>query len=165
MLNPIRLIGIQMALLAGLACAGCGGDWKAETYPAKGTISVNGKPPVGAVLHFVSTAGKVDQRNSRPWAKVANDGSFTLGTYKPGDGAPPGQYAVTIVWPVDPSTPDPRDRLGFAFAKPEKSKWKVTIIEGENELPPIVLKGVTVHANPPMPGVKMPLPRKKSAGS
>ena len=137
-----------MAVLASAACTlfqGCGGeDWHAETYPAQGRITINGEPASGAVVELRSTGEKPDVRNSRPWAVVEEDGAYTLSTYEKGDGAPPGEYAVTVRWPPDVSQPSLADRLGGAYATPEQSQWRVTIAEGDNQLPPIEITGAKV---------------------
>jgi len=158
-LRPIRcwsmpslgLLFIPVLLLL----QGCRGeDWQASTYPAQGRITINGKPPEGAVVELHSRGEeKPDVRNSRPWGIVQSDGTYSLSTYEKSDGAPPGEYAVTIRWPPDVSQPSFADRLGGAYSTTRKSKWSVTIEEGENELPPIEITGARVqskeHARPP----------------
>lgn len=132
------------ALLICLVCLGCDGDWRAETYPAQGHITINGEPPVGAVIELHATGEAVDERNSRPWAIVREDGSYALSTYETNDGAPAGEYAVTLRWPPDVSQPSLADRLNNAYASPDRSQWTVTVSEGDNELPPMEITGVKV---------------------
>ena len=150
-LRSLGLLFIPVLLLL----QGCGGeDWQAETYPAHGRITINGKPPEGAVVELHSRGEEQpDVRNSRPWAVVQSDGTYSLSTYETNDGAPPGQYAVIIRWPPDVSQPSFADRLGGAYSTTQKSKWTVTVAEGENELPPIEITGARVqskeHARPP----------------
>ena len=132
------------ALLLIAASAGCEGDWRAETHPASGSISINGEPPVGALVHLDPVGSKVDERNSRPWGKVREDGSYTLTTYERDDGAPAGRYRLTVVWPVDPATPSPEDRLRNRFSEPEQSPWEVSIAEGEHKLPPVEVEDIKV---------------------
>lgn len=142
-----RLNGIRLGMLAlatSLACAGCGEDWQAETYPAYGTITINGEPPVGALIQLHSTGDAKDKRDSLPWGLVQEDGSYTLSTYEMGDGAPTGEYAVTIRWSPNVNTPTLADRLNNAYDNPAKSEWKVTITDDENELPPIEITGAKV---------------------
>lgn len=138
-----HMVALPM-LAIGLVGAGCGDGWKAKTCPAAGRMTINGVAPEGARVHLHPVGVKVDQRNSSPWGVVQKDGTFTLSTYEKGDGAPPGEYKVTLRWPFEPDKPDLGDRLGFAFVKPEKSRWQVTIKDGDNELPPIEITGATV---------------------
>lgn len=136
-----------LAITCGLVCCGCGGeDWQAPTHPASGRITINGEPPVGAVVELHAVGGKPDVRNSRPWAVVRDDGSYSLTTYERGDGAPAGQYAVTVKWPPDVSQPSLADRLSGAYSQAERSRWTVTITEGANDLPPIDITGAKVLA-------------------
>ncbi len=155
---------ILSMILACLCSAGCGKDWRTDTHPASGRISINGQTPVGAIVQLIPTSAPVDERNSRPWGLVKEDGTFALGTYETEGGAPVGQYAVTITWPDDPSVPSLNDRLAHRYSRPEQSKWKVTIKEGGNELPPIELSDRAIDMSrkppsksrmrpPPMPGV------------
>jgi len=135
------LLGIALCPL----CLGCGGeDWQAETWPARGSITINGEPPVGAYVQLHPTGEATDVRDSRPWALVKEDGTFTLTTYEAGDGAPAGEYAVTVRWSPDVNSPSMADRLNNAYSNPDQSEWKVSIVEGENVLPPIVIEGATV---------------------
>lgn len=138
---------VQILALAGLlTCLGCGESWQAETYPAQGQISVNGVPPTGAVVELYAADTPVDVQNSRPWAIVQEDGSYTLTTYEPGDGAPAGRYAVVLRWPPDVSQPSLADRLEGAYARPDRSQWTVTVREEENALPPIAITGAKVQS-------------------
>lgn len=153
---------LLMAVATG-ACVGCGGeDWQAQTHPAHGRITINGEPPQGAVVELHSAGEQADVRNSRPWAVVQEDGSYTLTTYATGDGAPAGDYVLTIKWPPDVSKPSLADRLGNAYSNPERSQWKATVSEGENELPPVEITGAKVLSKeqaatprnaPPGPGM------------
>jgi hypothetical protein len=130
-----------------LICLGCGGeDWQAATYPAAGQISINGQPPAGAVVELHSVGEKPDARNSRPWGIVQDDGTFTLSTYERGDGAPLGDYALTVRWPPDVSQPSLADRLGGAYTRAEGSPWRVTISEGSNELQKIEITNAKIDS-------------------
>ena len=123
---------------------GCGDDWHAETHPATGTVSVNGEPASGAVVTLYPVNQKVDVRNSRPYAIANEQGNFTLKTYEAGDGAPVGEYDVTITWPVDVTKMElaMTDQLDGQFDRPEESQWKVNISEGDNVIPSIDITGV-----------------------
>ncbi|MHB0960886.1 MAG: hypothetical protein ACYC6N_27935 [Pirellulaceae bacterium] len=152
---------LQLGLITLLN--GCGdADWQAKTYPAHGRITVNGEPPVGAVVELRSTGEIPDVRNSRPWAVVQDGGFYTLSTYETGDGAPAGDYRLIIKWPPDVSQPSFADRLKGAYANAERSPWSVTISAGDNELPSIALNDVQVQSKedataprmaPPGPGI------------
>ncbi len=74
-------------------------------------------------------------------------GEFVVSSYEPGDGAPAGEYLVSVTWPEavadggDPeSGGDPGDRLGGRYANPETSGLRVTIEEGSNQLEAFALQ-------------------------
>jgi hypothetical protein len=57
------------------------------------------------------------------------------------DGAPEGEYAVTIVWPAeqDPKKQfdnTPPDRLKNRYNDTKKSKWQIRVRPGDNGLDP-----------------------------
>ncbi|QDT52425.1 hypothetical protein Pan44_04360 [Caulifigura coniformis] len=139
--------GAWMALLCVFG-AGCGESWEADTYPAHGELFINGKPAAGAFVTLIPAGEKVDIRESKPWGFVQDDGSYSIRTYEAGDGAPAGEYKLTIVWRFDPRGQAETDRLGFVYSRPEKSQWAVTIEPGENELPRIELDNVKILEEP-----------------
>lgn len=97
-------------LLLVVACvAGCGGGGAsggATTYPATGTVELNGQPLSGATVIF-SPVG------DQPTATATTDdqGNYTLQTYDFGDGAAAGSYKVTISKSQTPES-DGGDALG-----------------------------------------------------
>ncbi|MFH5804178.1 hypothetical protein [Alienimonas sp. DA493] len=149
MQGPVRSrVGIlpAAACLAALWPVGCSDKeaWEAETQPVSGTLRINGKIPENAVLTLHPQGEPIDVRKSKPWGKVQSDGSFALQTYRQGDGAPPGDYDLTLVWRKDPSVMGSPDQLGGAYDEVRESKWTVTVEEGREELAPIEVEGVEI---------------------
>jgi len=73
-----------------------------------------------------------------PVATSSQDGSFLLTTYTIGDGAPTGEYAVTIVWPESLTGRRmhlwrDRDRLGGRYADPAQTPLRIAVHPGKNE--------------------------------
>ncbi len=138
----------MMALVIAVFCisvplSGCGKkDWKAKTHPVTGLVTINGKNAVGAFVTFFADGPAVDVRESLPYGIVKEDGTFVISTYNYEDGAPTGTYRVTLRWPFEPHLAE--DRLDGAFGTPERAVTTVTIKEGQNELPSIILDGVKV---------------------
>src|SRR4051794_35124208 len=93
-----RLLAAPLLCLA-LVAAGCGsGEARKPVYPVRGSVFVDGQPAVRAqvVLHPLDDP---DPNAVRPSGDVGPDGTFVLHTYTADDGAPAGQYAVTVTWP------------------------------------------------------------------
>ena len=125
-------------LVGSLLISGCG-DGNPPAQPTRGQLFINGVAASGATVAFHPVGGDFDQRGTCPSGRVAEDGSFSLSTYGSKDGVPAGEYAVTVVWPLQPSNPESPDRLNRRLCSPANSPLRVTITEGENELEPFRL--------------------------
>lgn len=144
----LRLSSTLGLCALSLATAGCfAKNDRLPVHHVTGGVFVNGKPAVGARLFFHPAANPSNPRALRPFAEVGDDGSFELSTYLAGDGAPAGEYVVTVFWPApapprkgkfeDESTP--RDQLKNTFSDPRTSKLRAQIHSGENVLSPFQL--------------------------
>ena len=136
-----RFAGV--ALLLTLVALGCGSaETRVPVHPVKGSVKVNGKPASKAVVVFHPLAG--DAKAPNPTGEVGEDGTFTLGTYSAADGAPAGDYAVTVTWPTGSSTiggdAGTDDRLEGRYANPKTSALKATVAAGPTDLTPFLLK-------------------------
>jgi hypothetical protein len=134
----------RSALLAvALLGASCARDGRPPVYPAQGKIFYEGKPAANAlvILHPVNKDPRLE--SVRPLAHVEADGSFKLTTFANGDGAPAGEYVVTVDWrektaPVEGAPPG-RSLLPQRYSNPESSQLRVQVKEGPNELEPLKL--------------------------
>jgi hypothetical protein len=137
----------RIGALVLLAAAGCGGGTAhPPAYPVSGRVlDAAGRPAEKAVVTF-HRAG-AGSNDAKPSARVAADGTFRLSTYAENDGAPAGEYAVTVVWPgpppkdlrSDPGEEGP-DRLSGRYRDPAKAAWRVTVGEGPTTLDLLQLK-------------------------
>ena len=137
---------VAAALMAALLGTSCAGDGRRPVFPVRGQVSYQGKPTPGAlvILHPVDDP---DPRAPRPVARVGPDGGFAPTTYKTDDGAPAGEYAVTITWVEERDNQaapkeeqrEPKNRLPGRYGKPETSGLRVHIKKGQNELGPFRL--------------------------
>jgi hypothetical protein len=84
--RPLRRLGLAIALVA-LAATGCGGRGMGQV---KGRVTVGGVPVQGGTIMFYPADG--------PGAvgQIAPDGTYTVSTHKPGDGAVVGSHKVAI---------------------------------------------------------------------
>ncbi|MGD0899599.1 MAG: hypothetical protein ABR915_17350 [Thermoguttaceae bacterium] len=139
-LTPAALAAAVMVL----AVAGCGkghGD-RAAVYRAEGQVLWEGKPLEGAMVAFYPE-GQSKPKNV-PWARTDAEGRFQLSTYDPADGAPEGEYAVTVVHnPLkktgDGWSPGP-NVLPAKYASPKTTNLKVQVVKGANTLPALALQ-------------------------
>lgn len=136
-------LGMIVMLPALLAVAGCAKkETFVEVFPVSGTVKVDGKAPEGArvVLSPVNPSGP---DAITPNGAVKSDGSFTVTTYKAGDGAPPGEYVVTVVWfKYDESIQGTGPNvLPEQYASPKTSPIKATVAAGvPTVIDPIVIR-------------------------
>lgn len=139
-----------ICLLLAVGTLGCtsadsAGPKGPPPYPVSGKVLYKGKPAEGfAVAFHPVTAWEGAQ--FAPSAVTDANGEFQLHSYSENDGAPAGEYTVTFTWPKEVTGPDPDegketvDQLRGAYSNPQRSKFKVTVVEGENTLPPFELK-------------------------
>jgi hypothetical protein len=134
-----------------VAIAGCGSkhDDRPAAHPVAGKIFVNGTPAANARVALYPT--DKPGAHLRPHAVVEPDGSFHLTTFKTRDGAPAGEYALTVTWPgplakgqgEDEEGPD---RLERRYADPKHPATRVCIVPETAELETIDLKPVEAKA-------------------
>lgn len=129
-------------VLAAATCLGgvCGCGTEAEefpeTFPVTGKVSLRGEPLSKGAISFVPT-------NGRPaTANIEADGTYRLSTFKPGDGAVPGPYRVTIsAMDTDPmqmprpGDPPPKSLVPKKYSKTATSDLKATVEKKTNEIP------------------------------
>lgn len=152
-LSP-RQLELMFLAVASLWLLGCGqGLGRLEPQPVTGQVLINAEPAAGCTVILVPRDAELSGV-VMPSGTTDADGRFTLTTHATGDGAPVGDYGVTLRWEakkwigmdremaLDPVQPVGPDRLQGQFASPDQSQLTVTVVEGVNELPPIVLDDV-----------------------
>jgi|EP01136_Pigoraptor_vietnamica_P013312 hypothetical protein len=133
-----------MTALGMLLVVGCSTDpgWP-KRAPVSGRVLVDGKPAVRAAVKFTPAGPAADGKTYTPATFTDDDGGFKLTTVEAGDGAPPGDYTVTVVATYavknGQDVPVP-DLLGGRYADPKTSPLKVTVREAPNALEPFDLK-------------------------
>jgi hypothetical protein len=138
-------MAVALLLAAGLGLS-CANDGRRPVFPVRGQVLYEDKPTPGALVIF-HPLNDPDPRAPRPVARVGADGRFAPTTYRAEDGAPAGEYAVTVAWvkEVDNQNApreeqrEPRNLLPDRYGKPETSGLHVHIQRGPNELPPFRL--------------------------
>jgi hypothetical protein len=112
-----------------------------EVHPAQGRVQFGDAIPQGALLtlHPLSPALSI-----RPKATVRTDGTFQVSTYGASDGAPEGDYRVTIVWhqlvEVDGEPTAGPNLLPPSYSQPGTTDLRVSVKPGTNELSPLQIR-------------------------
>ena len=130
-----------------IACSGCSEKpplrKSAPVYPVSGQVSVDGERAIGAQVTF-HRVGETDPKAIKPFAIVEGDGWFRPSTIDSFDGAPAGDYLVTVTWPTikveGGEEIEGPDRLQGRYSTKEHPAAKVTVVAGENEFPAFELK-------------------------
>ena len=98
--SPARTASL---LLPCLILLGCGRGHELPTAPVSGKVLVDGQPvPKGQVI-FAPEQGRAATGILGP------DGTFTLSTYRPNDGAVVGKHTVTVISAEPAADADPED--------------------------------------------------------
>jgi len=127
------------AALLLFGAAGCGPNLQ----PVHGKVTYpDGQPVTEGIVVFESDDGT---RPVMARAEIQSDGTYVLGTFKPGDGVPPRKYRVLVAPKYDanavdgPRKPPPIDPR---FSDLKTSGLEFEVKSGANEFP------ITVTAPP-----------------
>ena len=130
-----------------LCCLSCSSG--SGLNPVQGKVLYKNQGIKGALVTF-HLKGSDPITDVRPVGLTQEDGTFTLTTGSK-EGAPAGEYVVTIIWPqtvgpplregeIAAKQPDTEDRLHGAYANAKTSVLKAVVKEGANQLDPFPLK-------------------------
>jgi hypothetical protein len=157
MMRSIYRIG-AMVSLGILILAGCGTSEKIKNrqpvFPVSGQFTVDGAPAAGAMISFHPIAAASAGRAIPSQARADAEGKFQLTTYATADGAPQGEFIVTVYWPA-PRSPAasheyesselPPDRLRGRFASPSSSGLRARVLDEPTDFPPVDLASPEVR--------------------
>jgi hypothetical protein len=134
-----------------------------QLHPVEGKVFVHGRPAqnVSVVFHPVNSTAPTPRY---PVGVTGPDGVFHLTTLSAYDGAPEGEYIVTVLWldetiPFDCcENPDPttHDRLRGQYLDPATTTLRATVRPGPN--------AITLHADPGARGWNLPRATPPSDG-
>ena len=132
--------------IVALLCVACAKSGRKPVYPVHGQVlDGNGRPATGALLVFHPVDEK-DPKVLRPLARVDERGDFALTTYEKNDGAPEGEYIMSIEWRQPPANPfagkkEGNDRLRGRYSDPKTSPLRFKVErQADNTVPPIRLQ-------------------------
>lgn len=93
---------LVLGMLVLVVCANSGCQRTPyEVAPVRGTVTVDGQPLEGGRVVFAPISREGVHAGNVAFGDVQPDGSFTLTTYRSGDGAVVGDHWVTL-FPPDP---------------------------------------------------------------
>lgn len=134
---------VASTLLLVAVLAGCTRPTGPPCFPVRGTVTQGGKPlaEVMVVLHPLTPP---TEPFPLPLGYTDAQGRFALQTLGPVDGAPSGEYAITLELRElrrsgEEMIRDGRSLLPSRYATPQTSPLRVTVVEGPNEVPPIAV--------------------------
>jgi hypothetical protein len=125
-----RLIAAAVAVSLSMIECGCG-NRGLPVFPVQGELRYNKEPAAKALVIFTpqeNTDAK-NWPNGYPRGVVKEDGSYKLSTYGETDGAPAGEYAVTVLWleNVEGSHEEKVDKLQGRYADAVTSKYRFQV--------------------------------------
>lgn len=122
---------------------GCGEN-APPTVVLKGSIKTAGGEACGGAFLVFHPQEPERLNDSKPFAIADDAGNFTVTTFSEGDGALPGDYAVTVVWPgkskaaklslssESSGVGGGEDQLKGAYGDPKTTDLKVTVTNEPN---------------------------------
>src|SRR4051794_13689578 len=119
-----------------LGLASCSGNQYGDhpPFPVSGQVLLNGQPAKGLRVTFFHS-GDWGVRAIVPQAWTEDDGRFELATYGVKDGAPAGDYRVTVEWPAYHRGKNwGPDKLGGKYADADKSGLTAHVEKRSNKL-------------------------------
>ena len=138
--------------------AGCGPPdgprWDLTLHPVTGVVTYDGKPAAGVLVGLLPIDAPLPPAiPANPRATTREDGTFTIGTFRDGDGACVGSYQILLNWTPAPVAGEEArvDRLRGWFDAAH-SPLRLMVVEGGNVIPPIAIPARTA---PPaeVPGI------------
>jgi hypothetical protein len=134
-----RLLPFLAVLALVALCPACSSNRK-SVNKVRGLVLVDGKPAAQAQVLLHPAAGSAEEL--RPSGHTDDQGYFTLSSYVNGDGAPEGDYVVTVTWFRMHQVGGDSVRynaLPKRYADTQTSQLRVTVNKSDNELSPLQL--------------------------
>jgi hypothetical protein len=109
---------------------------RVATHPVEGKLLLDGKPFQGATVAFYRYNKDTERYNHVCDGRTDEKGRFQMTTYYRFDGAPAGEFIVTVTkgQGYDEDGEPVKNQLPAAYATPAKSALRFTIKEGTNDV-------------------------------
>jgi hypothetical protein len=124
-----RRVALSLTLAGALIAVGCAKS-PYELAPVVGVVQIEGRPFSEGKVMFAPIARGRDRKAGRPaFGRLAADGSFSLTTNEPGDGAVVGEHWVTVIR-IEAESPAAATSSTPPFARVAVPQ-KVTVVAGQ----------------------------------
>ena len=125
-------------VLSVIVLMGCGGKPDTPVFQVRGQVFYQGKPTEGALVIFHPIAATNAKDTSKPRGYVRKDGNFQLTTRSKDDGAPAGEYKVTILWrkKLDEDEDAGPNLLPREYGLPHRTPLRATVGDSPTKLEP-----------------------------
>ena len=149
--RPGRLLPVWI-LLAVIGSAGCSEEVGLEVHPVEGVVLFAGRPVAEARVTF-HPRFEAPAWSHLPLAYTDEAGKFRLSTNTQADGAPPGDYEITVelrqsVMIGEEMVREGRHLLPERYCRPASSGLQYCVVEGNNVVPPLELKSKQGSSRP-----------------
>src|SRR5689334_16053246 len=124
----LQLRVLEMSIAAANVCSKAKNPNRLPVFPVSGHLSVKAQPLAGPFLLLHPKSGTATNAKGevvRPRAVVKPDGSFVFASYDADDGAPSGEYSLTVEWRKIVRSPDGSPVLGPNVIPPKygRPEW------------------------------------------
>lgn len=128
-------MGVYIVVLLALGCS----SGNVTVYPVKGKITLDGKPMVGGGTISLIPVG--NQPGKTAGGEIAEDGTYQLMTYKPGDGSMTGEFRVVILQVVEKEPIPTKDGEKVSKAAQSLPKGdRIPTVYGDAQKSPLTIK-------------------------
>ena len=141
--NFFTTISLLMLILVG--CSQSNG--RVKVYPVSGKVSVRGAAAEGARVVFYPVSEELKKPGMPiPYGTTDGQGVFKLRSYDADDGAPEGEYKISVIWfdlPPEKAQENPssaKDRLSGKYSNPQNSNLTAKVEKGGGEIAPLELQ-------------------------
>ena len=129
------LLALAMLMASGAGCGPTDPD-QANILPVSGKVTYKGKPVPKGTVTFHSDGGRMAT------GEIKEDGSYSLTTAQPGDGAVAGHHRVSIVanegdptlMPSSPGYVRPKNLVPPKYNQPDQSGLEANVTAESKEI-------------------------------
>ncbi len=129
------LLALALLMASGVGCGPSNPD-QPDTLPVGGKVTYKGKPVPKGTITFQSDGGRMAT------GEIQEDGTYSLTTARPGDGAVAGHHRVSIVanegdptlMPSSPGYVRPKNLVPVKYNQPEQSGIEANVTKDSKEI-------------------------------